>query len=158
MRVPVTCWIRCLRCRSIWTTTKPSVAKRNMPAAMYWRPPVLAPLIVATSTIEPSEPSIGIAFISTPLAPSACSICGGGCSWSWPWGSSGSSSRPPRSAPAPAPEVCVDEPVADSAGVRPPPAGGATRGTGGLSVVVTALPHRPEYDPFDDRCAPEWGN
>ena len=140
MRVPVTCWIRCLRCRSIWTTTKPSVAKRNMPAAMYWRPPVLAPLIVATSTIEPSEPSIGIAFISTPLAPSACSICGGGCSWSWPWGSSGSSSRPPRSAPAPAPEVCVDEPVADSAGVRPPPAGGATRGTGGLSVVVTNTP------------------
>ena len=76
---------------------KPSVANRNMPAARYWRPPVLAPAIVATSTIEPRLPSIGIAFISTPLAPSACSIRGGGCSSSRPAGISGSSRRPPRS-------------------------------------------------------------
>ena len=66
---------------------------------------------------------------------------------SWPWGSSGSSSRPPRSVLAPGPEVCVDEPVADRAGVRPPPDGGATRGTGGLSVVVTARPLSTRFDP-----------
>ena len=75
---------------------KPRVANRNMPAAMYWRPPVLVPAIVATSTIEPRLPSIGIAFIRTPLAPSACSMRGGGCSSSRPTGSSGSSRRPPR--------------------------------------------------------------
>ena len=75
---------------------KPSVANRNMPAAMKPRPPVERPM-VATSTIEPRLPSIGIAFISTPLAPSVCSSCGGGWSTIWPVGSSGSSSRVPRS-------------------------------------------------------------
>ena len=54
----------------------------------------LPPLIVATSTIEPRLPSIGIAFISTPEAPSDCSICGGGCRTIWPEGISGSSTRP----------------------------------------------------------------
>src|SRR3954451_19148901 len=113
--------------------------------------------MVATSTIEPSEPSIGMAFIITPLAPSACSIWGGGCSWSWPCGISGSSRRPPRSVVDAGPVVWVNEPVADSAGVSPPAPGAARGGTGGLSVVVTAL-LLPEPDPFDDRCAPHRGN
>ena len=69
MREPVTCWVRCFRCRSSWTMMKPTVAKRNMPAAISPRPPFVLP-IVATSTIEPRLPSIGMAFISTPLAPS----------------------------------------------------------------------------------------
>ena len=75
---------------------KPSVANRNMPAAMKPRPPVARP-IVATSTIEPRLPSIGIAFISTPLAPSLGSIWGGGWSTICPVGISGASSRVPRS-------------------------------------------------------------
>ena len=58
-------------------------------------PPVLP--IVATSTMEPRLPSIGMAFIATPPAPSLGWICGGGCSTSWPLGISGSSTRPPRS-------------------------------------------------------------
>ncbi len=33
VREPVTCCVRCLRCRSIWTMMKPTVANRNMPAA-----------------------------------------------------------------------------------------------------------------------------
>src|SRR4051794_35538774 len=109
-----------------------------MPAAMYCRPPVLAPLIVATRTMEPRLPSIGIAFIRTPLAPSACSICGGGCSCSWPVGSSGASRRPPRSVLG----VRVWEPASDSDGLMAPPPCAGPRGTtgGGLSVVVTALP------------------
>ena len=37
-------------------------------------------VLVATRTIEPRLPSIGMAFIRTPLAPSFCSIWGGGCS------------------------------------------------------------------------------
>jgi hypothetical protein len=56
---------------------KPRVAKRNMPAAMKPRPPVDRPM-VATRTIDPRLPSIGIAFISTPLAPSLGSRWGGG--------------------------------------------------------------------------------
>src|SRR3954447_2764055 len=75
---------------------KPSVANRNMPAAMNPRPPVERPM-VATSTIEPRLPSIGIAFIRTPLAPSFGSSCGGGCSTIWPVGTSGASRRVPRS-------------------------------------------------------------
>ena len=96
MREPVTCCARCLRCRSSWTMMKPSVAKRNMPAAIRPRPPLVLPM-VATSTIEPRLPSIGIAFISTPLAPSLGSIWGGGWSTICPVGISGASSRVPRS-------------------------------------------------------------
>jgi hypothetical protein len=70
VRDPVICWARCFRCRSICTTMKPSVAKRNMPAARKLRPRLAPPPMVATSTIEPRLPSIGMAFISTPLAPS----------------------------------------------------------------------------------------
>src|SRR3954464_12266954 len=125
--------------------------------------------MVATSTIEPSEPSIGRACLTPRLAPASCSIGGGGCSWSWPCGISGSSRRPPRSVVDAGPVVWVNEPGADRAGGRPPargaagagggpPAPGAARGgTGGLSVVVTAL-LLPEPDPFDDRCAPHRGN
>jgi len=40
-------------------------------------------------------------------------------------------------------EVCVVEPVAERAGVSPPGRGVAAGGSGGLSVVVTALLHRP---------------
>jgi hypothetical protein len=76
--------------------TKPRVANRNMPAARNARPPVERP-IVATSTIDPRLPSIGMAFIKTPLAPSLGSIWGGGCSTICPVGSSGASSRVPRS-------------------------------------------------------------
>ena len=64
MREPVTCCARCFRCRSICTTMKPSVAKRNMPAARKLRLRLPPPPIVATSTIEPRLPSIGMAFIS----------------------------------------------------------------------------------------------
>ena len=98
MREPVTCCARCFRCRSICTTMKPSVAKRNMPAAMKLRVLLAPPPMVATSTIEPRLPSIGMAFIRTPLAPSFSWISGGGWSTIWPPGISGSSSRcPPRS-------------------------------------------------------------
>ena len=96
MRDPVTCCARCLRCRSSCTMMKPTVAKRNMPAAIRPRPPFVLP-IVATSTIDPRLPSIGIAFMSTPLAPSLGSICGGGWSTSCPVGISGASIRVPRS-------------------------------------------------------------
>ena len=120
---------------------KPRVAKRNMPAAMYCLPPVLPPLMVATSTIDPRLPSIGIAFIRTPLAPSDCSICGGGCSCSWPVGSSGSSSRPPRSG------------VAD---------GGPADSSGSWLVVVTFLPGQslagPSQRSADDRRGANGGN
>ena len=71
---------------------KPSVANRNMPAARKLRL-LLAPPIVATSTMEPRLPSIGMAFISTPLAPSPSCSSGGGCRTIWPPGISGSSSR-----------------------------------------------------------------
>jgi hypothetical protein len=57
-----------------------------------------------------------------------------------------------------APLVWVKDPVADSAGVSPPGARAATGGTGGLSVVVTALPYGPSKDPSDDRSAPDPGN
>ena len=98
MREPVTCCARCLRCRSICTMMKPSVAKRNMPAARKLRVLLAPPPMVATSTIEPRLPSIGIAFIRTPLAPSLSWISGGGWRTIWPPGISGSSSRwPPRS-------------------------------------------------------------
>ena len=70
MRDPVTCWARCFRCRSICTMMKPSVANRNMPAARKLRVRLPPPPMVATRTIEPRLPSIGIAFIRTPLAPS----------------------------------------------------------------------------------------
>ena len=53
--------------------------------------------IVATSTIEPRLPSIGMAFIRTPAAPSSRSICGGAWRTIWPDGISGSSRRVPRS-------------------------------------------------------------
>ncbi|WP_278257567.1 hypothetical protein [Nocardioides convexus] len=56
------------------------MAKRNMPAAMKrsaWFCP-LPPPSPATRTIEPRLPSIGIAFIATPAAPSLGWICGGG--------------------------------------------------------------------------------
>ena len=69
-------------------------AGREEAAASCWPPPPM----VATSTIEPRLPSIGIAFIRTPLAPSLSWISGGGWSTIWPPGISGSSSRcPPRS-------------------------------------------------------------
>ena len=78
---------------------KPSVAKRNIPAARKLRPcpPGVELPMVATSTIEPRLPSIGMAFIRTPLAPSASSICGGAWITISPVGSSGWSARPPRS-------------------------------------------------------------
>ncbi len=83
MREPVTCCARCFRCRSICTTMKPRVANRNMPAARKARLLLPEPvLMVATRTIDPRLPSIGIAFIATPAAPSPCWICGGGCSTS----------------------------------------------------------------------------
>src|SRR6476620_643662 len=47
--------------------------------------------------MEPRLPSIGMAFIRTPPAPSVGSISGGGWSTIWPVGISGSSARPPRS-------------------------------------------------------------
>src|SRR6478672_3988698 len=47
--------------------------------------------------MEPRLPSIGMAFIRTPPAPSLGSISGGGWSTIWPVGISGSSARPPRS-------------------------------------------------------------
>src|SRR4051794_7710947 len=77
---------------------KPRVANKNMPAARKlrpWPPGVELP-IVATSTMEPRLPSIGMAFIRTPLAPSASSISGGDWSTISPVGSSGCSARPPR--------------------------------------------------------------
>ena len=62
------------------------------------RPPLPDwPPMVATSTIEPRLPSIGIAFIRTPEAPSECCSSGGGCSCSEPAGISGASGRVPRS-------------------------------------------------------------
>ncbi len=42
--------------------------------------------MVATSTIEPRLPSIGMAFIRTPLAPSFSWSSGGGWSTIWPPG------------------------------------------------------------------------
>ena len=76
---------------------KPRVAKRNMPAAMKLRPPLPDDWpMVATSTIEPRLPSIGMAFISTPAAPSDRSSPGGAWSWISPEGICGSSRRAPR--------------------------------------------------------------
>ncbi len=59
---------------------KPRVAKRNIPAVRKLLPleTPLPELIVATSTIDPRLPSIGIAFIATPAAPSLGCSCGGG--------------------------------------------------------------------------------
>src|SRR3954447_15434710 len=95
---------------------KPRVANKNMPAARKlrpWPPGVELP-IVATSTMEPRLPSIGMAFIRTPLAPSASSISGGDWSTISPVGSSGCSARPPRRV-----EVLNASPKNDRAGCLP---------------------------------------
>src|SRR5688500_1480623 len=99
---------------------KPSVAKRNMPAARKLRPRLEPLPIVATSTIEPRLPSIGMAFISTPEAPSPSCSSGGGCSTIWPPGISGSSSRwPPRSVVLNASPSAVPDEVATMIGGLP---------------------------------------
>ena len=134
MRDPVTCWARCLRCRSIWTKMKPRVANRNMPAARKLLPPLPgAPprLRVATSTIEPTLPSIGMAFIATPAAPSPAWICGGGCRSIWPDGISGSSERDPRSALA---GVAIG-----TGGAGGPPTGRPGGPGGRFCMVVTGV-------------------
>ena len=71
-------------------------------------------------------PSIGIAFISTPLAPSACSICGGGWSWSWPVGQLGLVEPAAAQRARRLPGRLRVVPLADSAGVSPPGCGVAT--------------------------------
>ena len=135
---------------------KPRVANRNMPAAMKPRPPVARP-IVATSTIEPRLPSIGIAFISTPLAPSLGSIWGGGWSTICPVGISGASSRVPRSVvltwvPSPVPsdvarEVCApssrEYPVRGRLTPRKSGEGEAVAGTHAPADILALSVHGP---------------
>ena len=78
--------------------------------------------MVATSTIEPRLPSIGMAFISTPPAPSCGWIWGGARSTSCPVGSSGSSSRgaPKRRGHGP-PSRSMGGDARRVAAARPPP-------------------------------------